>query len=87
MKNEIANRNIKLRAIDLVKSKQLDKTYKSIEAKTTIQAEQLNDLSLKDIWKLTFSEEQVSCITFKLKKQFDEANEDIKLRFEDKVRN
>jgi DNA-directed RNA polymerase subunit beta len=85
VEEEILNRNIKLRAIDLVKSKQLDKTYKSIEAKTTIQAEQLNDLSLKDIWKLTFSEEQVSQNLLKLKKQFDEANEDIKLRFEDKV--
>ena len=48
-------------------------------------SEQLNDLNLKDIWKLTFSDDQVSQNLLKLKKQFDEASEDIKLRFEDKV--
>jgi len=85
VEEEILNRNIKLRAIDLINNKQINKTYKSIEANITIQAEQLNSLNLKDIWKLTFSDDQVSQNLLKLKKQFDEANEDIKLRFEDKV--
>jgi DNA-directed RNA polymerase subunit beta len=85
VEEEILNRNIKLRAIDLIKNKEIDKNYKSIDAKTTIQTEQLNDLNLKDIWKLTFSDDQVSLNLLKLKKQFDEASEDIKLRFEDKV--
>jgi DNA-directed RNA polymerase subunit beta len=85
VEEEILNRNIKLRAIDLIKSKQLDKTYKTIEANTPIVVDQLNDFNLKDIWKLTFSDEVTSQNLLKLKKQFDEANEDIKLRFEDKV--
>jgi DNA-directed RNA polymerase subunit beta len=85
VEEEILNRNIKLRAIDLIKSKQANKKYKTIEANTVIQIEQLNDLSLKDIWKLTFSDDQVSQNLLQLKKQFDDASEDIILRFEDKV--
>ncbi len=85
VEEEILNRNIKSRAIDLLKNKKLDKSYKSIDSNTPLQVEHLNDLNLKEIWKLTFSEDQVSQNLLKLKKQFDEANEDIKLRFEDKV--
>tara|TARA_B110000037_G_scaffold90090_1_gene106609 strand:- start:96 stop:1739 length:1644 start_codon:yes stop_codon:yes gene_type:complete len=85
VEEEILNRNIKLRAIDLIKNKQLNKSYKSIEANTSIQVDQLNELNLKDIWKLSFSDDQVSQNLLKLKKQFDEASEDVKFRFEDKV--
>jgi DNA-directed RNA polymerase subunit beta len=85
VEEEILNRNIKLRAIDLIKNKQINKNYKSIPANIAIQTNQLDELNLKDIWKLTFSDDQVSQNLLKLKKQFDEASEDIKLRFEDKV--
>ena len=45
----------------------------------------MNILSLKDIWKLSFSSEEINKNLTKLKNQFDEAYEDIKIRFEDKV--
>ena len=85
VEEEILNRNIKLRAIDLLKSKQTNKTHKSINANTPIEAEQLEALNLKDIWKLSFSDEQLNDNLLKLKNQFDNASEDIKERFEDKV--
>ena len=85
VEEEILNRNIKLRAIDLLKGKQSNKAYKSIDANSPIEMEQLTELNLKDIWKLTFSNDELNQNLLKLKKQFDEANEDIKLRFEDKV--
>jgi DNA-directed RNA polymerase subunit beta len=85
VEEEILNRNIKLRAIDLLKSKQTNKTHKSINANTPIEAEQLEALNLKDIWKLSFSDEQLNDNLLKLKIQFDNASEDIKERFEDKV--
>jgi DNA-directed RNA polymerase subunit beta len=85
VEEEILNRNIKLRAIDLIKNKKLSKNYKLINPNSNIETEQLNDLKLKDIWKLTFSDNQVSQNLLMLKKQFDDAHEDIKLRFEDKV--
>ena len=85
VEEEILNRNIKLRSIDLLKNKQTNKTHKSINANTPIEAEQLEALNLKDIWKLSFSDEQLNDNLLKLKKQFDNASEDIKERFEDKV--
>ena len=85
VEEEILNRNIKLRAIDLLKNKQTNKTHKSINANTPIEAEQLESLNLKDIWKLSFSDEQLNDNLLKLKNQFDNASEDIKERFEDKV--
>ena len=85
VEEEILNRNIKLRAIESIKGKEISKSYKSININTPIQTEQLDNLSLKDIWKLTFSDDQTGQNLLKLKKQFDEASEDIKLRFEDKV--
>ena len=85
VEEEILNRNIKLRAIDLINGKQTNKAHKNIDANSTINAEQLNELNLKDIWKLSFSDDQLNQNLLKLKKQFDEASEDIKLRFEDKV--
>jgi DNA-directed RNA polymerase subunit beta len=85
VEEEILNRNIKLRAIDLLEGKQSNKAYKSINANSPIEKEQLTELNLKDIWKLTFTNDELNQNLLKLKKQFDEASEDIKLRFEDKV--
>jgi len=85
VEEEILNRNIKLRATDLLKGKQSNKAYKSIDTNSPIDVNQLDKLNLKDIWKLSFSEDQLNQNLLKLKKQFDEASEDIKLRFEDKV--
>jgi DNA-directed RNA polymerase, beta subunit/140 kD subunit len=67
VEEEILNRNIKLRAIDLLKNKQTNKTHKSINANTPIEAEQLEALNLKDIWKLSFSDEQLNDNLLKLK--------------------
>ncbi len=85
VEEEILNRNIKLRATDLLNGKVTNKAYKTINANSTIETNQLNELNLKDIWKLSFSDDQLNQNLLKLKKQFDEASEDIKLRFEDKV--
>ena len=42
-------------------------------------------MGLKDLLKLSFEKEQINTNMLKLRKQFEDANEDIKLRFEDKV--
>ena len=43
------------------------------------------NLNLKDLWKFSFQKEEINVDLEKLKNQFDNASEDIKLRFEDKV--
>ena len=85
VEEEILNRNIKLRAVNLLKDKTLNKEYKTLNANQELDANQLSELSLKDFWKLSFSDNQLNQNILQLKKQFEDAGEDIKLRFEDKV--
>ena len=85
VEEEILNRNIKLRAIDLLNNQQINKPYKELKSETTLNANDFNNLTLKDLWKLSFQNEIINKNLEKLKNQFDNAYEDIKLRFEDKV--
>ena len=85
VEEEILNRNIKSRAEDLIKDKKISKDYKNINANNVLSKNDLTELSLKDILKLTFSENEINNNILQLKKQFEDAQEDIKLRFEDKV--
>ncbi len=85
VEEEILNRNIKDRAIDLIKGHKLNKPFKEINLENTLNDESLNSLSIKDIWKLSFANSQLNQNISKLKKQFEDAFEDIQLRFEDKV--
>ena len=85
VEEEILNRNIKLRAIDLVKNEKINKAYKNLNADSSLGSNDLEPLQAKDFWKLSFSNEKINNDLSKLKKQYDDANEDIRLRFEDKV--
>jgi len=85
VEEEILNRNIKSRVIEILKNQKINKPYKTIKSDETLAGENLTSLSLKDMWKLSFADDNINNNLLKLKKQFDDANEDIKLRFEDKV--
>ena len=66
-------------------NQELAKDYKTLKANIELETESLDKLSLKDFWKLNFSNSNTNLNLLKLKKQYEEASEDIKLRFEDKV--
>ena len=51
----------------------------------TLNKNDLDNMTLKDLWKISFQDQGVNNNLEKLKNQFDNASEDIKLRFEDKV--
>jgi DNA-directed RNA polymerase subunit beta len=85
VEEEILNRNIKLRAIDLLNNQSINKQYKELKPETTLNKNDFENLTLKDLWKLSFQKQELNSDLEKLKKQFDNASEDIKLRFEDKV--
>ena len=85
VEEEILNRNIKLRAIDLLNNQNINKQYKDLKPETTLNQNDFENLSLKDLWKLSFGKQDINTNLVKLKNQFDEASEDIRLRFEDKV--
>jgi len=85
VEEEILNRNIKLRAIDLLNNQSINKQYKELKPETTLNKNDFENLGLKDLWKLSFKKQELNDNLEKLKYQFDEASEDIRLRFEDKV--
>ncbi len=85
VEEEILNRNIKLRAVDLLNNQRINKQYKNLKSGTTLNLNDFQNLTLKDLWKISFEKQEINSNLEKLKSQFDSAFEDIKLRFEDKV--
>ena len=85
VEEEILNRNIKLRAIDLLNGQSINKPFKDLKAGLTLNKNDFENLSLKDLWKISFQKQEINNDLEKLKNQFENAADDIKLRFEDKV--
>ena len=85
VEEEILNRNIKQRAVDLLNNQVINKQYKSLKPETTLNKNDFENLTLKDLWKLSFQKQDINNDLEKLKNQFEDAYNDIKLRFEDKV--
>ena len=85
VEEEILNRNIKSRATDLLKNQPINKNYKDLKAGLTLNDNDLESLGLKDLWKISFKDDAINENILKLKNQFDNALEDINLRFDDKV--
>ena len=52
---------------------------------TTLNQNDFEKLSLKDLWKIPLQKQELNTDLEKLKNQFEDASEDIRLRFEDKV--
>ena len=85
VEEEILNRNIKSRATDLLKNQSISKNYKELKAGLTLNDNDLQNLNLKDLWKISFKDSKINENILKLKNQYDNALEDINLRFDDKV--
>ena len=85
VEEEILNRNIKLRVIDLLNNQKIDKQFKDLKPGTTLNKNDFENLSLKDLWKISFENQELVNDLEKLKNQYDDAAQDIVLRFEDKV--
>ena len=85
VEEEILNRNIKLRAIDLLNGQSINKEFNGLKPGTTLNINDFENISLKSLWKIPLQKQELNNDLEKLKNQFDEASEDIKLRFEDKV--
>ena len=85
VEEEILVRNIKLRLNEVIKKEPLEKSYKSLKPGDILKNELLEKFEMKDYWKLKFKNNVTNNKIDQLKEQFDKAQEDIKLRFEDKV--
>jgi len=85
VEEEILDRNIKTRIQEMLIDSELEKKYKKINEGTKLTKEILDELSLNDFWKLSVKNPTKTSGMEKLKEQHNNAKEDIKIRFEDKV--
>ena len=85
VEEEILERNIKARADEMVKNKKLKESYKKLKSDSPLTSEDFEDLSLNDLWKLTFTDEKTNNDLKILKDQYTNVKKDIKDGFEDKV--
>ncbi len=63
----------------------INKQFKELKPGTTLNINDFENLSLKDLLKASFQKQELNENLEILKNQFDNAFEDIKLRFEDKL--
>ena len=85
VEEEILERNIKVRAQEIINNSKLSNDFKNLEPGTKITSQDLEKLNLNDYWKMAFEEEQTNKDLQILKHQYTKVNQDIKERFEDKV--
>ncbi len=85
VEEEILERSIKNSAASIISGISINKKIKSIEQGEKINEENINILSISDIFKLPLSDQKKSEAISKLKEQYNEATKDIQNRFEDKV--
>ncbi len=82
----ILERNIKLRAQEILRDSQVKNSLKDIKSGEKLTLLKLNELNLDDYWKLLIKDEIKKNSLLKLKEQFNNVRNDIKNRFEDKVK-
>ncbi len=85
VEEEILERNIKLRLNEILRKQEIIKSYKNLKSGSILDKEALDALNIKEYWKLEFKNTEISSKVLQLKDQFDSAQKDIQLRFEDKV--
>ena len=60
MEEEILNRNIKLRAIDLLNGQSINKQFKDLKPGTTLNHNDFEKISLKDFWKIPLQKQELN---------------------------
>jgi DNA-directed RNA polymerase subunit beta len=85
VEEEILERNIKVRAEEIIKDKKLKNDFMDLKSDSKITNEDIKKFKLSDFWKMKFSDNQTDKDLSTLKNQYSSIKEDIKVRFEDKV--
>ena len=85
VEEEILERNIKLRLNEILKKEEIIKSFKDFKAGSILDAVLLDKLNIKEYWKLELKNKDTGNKVLQLKEQFNSAQKDIQLRFEDKV--
>ena len=76
VEEEILNRNIKLRVIDLLNGKSINKQFKDLKPGTTLNINDFENLTLKDLWKIPLQNAELNNDLEKLKNQLAQQTAD-----------
>ena len=85
VEEEILERSIKQRAAQILSGSTLNKKLKDLNVGSKLDFENLNTLSIGDVFKISTGKNSDENSLLKLKDQYNKAKQDITERFEDKV--
>ncbi len=85
VEEEILERSIKQRASQILSGSSLTKKIKNIDVGTKLDFENINSLTITDVFKITDGNSKNDAAIAQLKDQYNKAEQDIIERFEDKV--
>jgi len=85
VEEEILERSIKQRAAQIVSGTQLSKKIKNLNQGDTIDQDNINEVPISEIFKMNIKDSKKNEMLEKLREQYQNAIQDIKERFEDKV--
>jgi len=85
VEEEILERSIKQRAAQILSGTQLSKKIKNLSQGDTIDQDNINEIPITEIFKMNIKDASKNEMLEKLRDQFQNASQDIKERFEDKV--
>ncbi len=85
VEEEILERSIKQRAAQILSGTQLSKKIKNLNQGDTLDQNNINEVPISEIFKMNVKDASKNDILEKLREQYQNASQDIKERFEDKV--
>ena len=85
VEEEILERSIKQRAAQILSGTRLSKKIKNLNQGDTLDQNNINEVPIAEIFKMNVKDTSKNEILEKLKEQYQNATQDIKERFEDKV--
>ncbi len=85
VEEEILERSIKQRATQVLTGAKLTKKIKNLNQGDIIDQNNINEIPISEIFKILLQDKSKQNILEKLREQYQNANQDIKERFEDKV--
>ncbi len=85
VEEEILERSIKQRALQIVEGQVLNKKIKDVDQGSKINADNIDKITITDLFKINIGDQKKDDSLNQLKDQFNKAKQDIQERFEDKV--
>ena len=85
VEEEILERSIKQRAAQILSGAQLSKKIKNLNQGDTLDQNNINEVPISEIFKMNVKDASKNEILDKLREQYQNASQDIRERFEDKV--